>query len=537
MLSDVEELDSRTTLTSRTDTRVSAAEGFRLASVLWPHPEVSGRAEAATAPEFFTDLSLMPVIAAITSGREEYNLAPFFHVPLQTVAAVQYRQAVFKDLESRSIRAPITAFGDSMRGMRGMLEQTQKAYYTPQKQRWFLEAADAYCAAVIRLERDMRQAALRSDGLKALRAFLSAYVSAPAFVALLLEARELKAALAQVRYRLHLEGPRVTVSRYEAAPDYGDQVMRTFEKFRQGNPKDYEFDLPYESRMNPVEAAVLARVALLFPEEFNALARFCEVRSNYLDPILQRFDREVQFYLATLDFFETQRRAGLPYCFPLVSESKQIDCREVFDLSLALQLKSDATRIVRNDFYLHGAERILVVSGANQGGKTTFARTVGQLHYLASLGCPVAAREARLFLVDQILTHFERQESLRTLRSKLEDDLVRIHRMLGSATGRSLLIMNESFSSATLNDALFLGREVMRRVMQRDLICVFVTFLDELSTLGAETVSLVSTVEEGEVSQRTFRIVRMRANGLAYAAAIARKYRLTFREVKERLRS
>lgn len=513
-----------------------AAPSTQFRSVLFGDEAIAQSGDERAEPDFFHDLNLDQIVAAVTAGREEYRLDSFFYTPLADVEAISRRHEVFTDLENAPVHDVIRAFAHSMQDVRAHVAQSEKLYYRYQKERWHLNAVSAYCKAIRRLADDLTQVELTSRGLTGFRDYVTGYSQSEPFVSLVRKTDSLLHDLSDLRYCLLIRGSRITVGRFDGEIEYSGEVLKTFEKFKHANAQDHRVGFPRSVEMNHVESGIVGLVAKINQELFAALDGYHGRHRAFIDGTVGRFDREIQLYLAYLDYLVPLRDAGLKLCYPHVSKSsKEIGVGETFDLALAAKLVRENSRVVCNDFYLAGPERVLVVSGPNQGGKTTLARTFGQLHHLAWLGFPVPGHSARLFLGDQIFTHFEREEDIATLSGKLEDELKRIHLILEAATPDSVLILNESFTSTTVQDAVYLSTEVLDRVTELDALCVCVTFLDELSLLNEKTVSMVSTVDATDPAVRTYRLVRRAADGRAYAIAIAEKYGLTYDSLRRRI--
>lgn len=507
-------------------------------SLLWLNADDVRQDEVV--PAFLADLQLDDIIAAACAGAgaSQERVRGYFMRPARDEQTIAYRQAVMAELEKPALAAPLRAFVAGLQRMRIWEQAARRTDVPPvQAARWFLQAALTYGDCLRTLDATLRTSVLTSAGLMGWQAWLGQYLADPAYLAFENAANRLDADFRAACFNVRLNGNTVEMAACADEADYGAQVVSTFERLRDDAPEAMPAareDAPVD--LNAVEQEILARTAALHPAVFERLLAFRGDHPDFAHEVVCGFEADLGFYLAWQDYLAPMRAAGLPFCYPQVSATDQrVVLREGFDLALATRLVAEGQGVVCNDVELLRGERLLVITGPNQAGKTGIARAIGQAHYLAALGCAVPGRSARVFLCDRIFTHFEREEDLAHQQSKLEDDLVRMHAILAEATPRSLLVLNETFASTTLHDATALGRCVMAELSRRGLLAVFVTFIDELSGFDAHTVSLVGLMRSEEGGGRTYRFQRRKADGRAYALAIAAQYGLSYAQIKERL--
>ena len=511
-------------------------------SVLFPSEESAALPRQKAAPACFRDLNMDKILKPVLQETPELALEEFFYTPLRDPEVIRYRQEIMKELSDGGKRLAIESMVGQITFLRMFMDGLRMKLTTDGKftgkyldMGRLLENASLFSSVVAGLAQSIRGMELHSEGLRNFAAFMAEYAASQKFKDMQDWASRLRENFGKLRYCLYIRENLIRVAPYEGQENYADRVGELFARFRQGDVMDYRRKLKEEPVSEILENKILEMLAHFHPAEFKDLTAFCQEYLHFDDDTLMRFAREIQFYFHWLDFLEPLRQAGLPFCYPVIHEKlddlKAMDC---FDLALAMD---KADKIVTNSFTLTAPEQILIVSGPNQGGKTTFARSFGQIHFLSSLGVSVPGREADIFLCDQVLTHFEREEDLVNLSGKLQDDLMRLHEILEAATDKTVVIINEIFASTTLADALQLGRHMLDALVEKGAPALVVTFLEELVDYGPQTVSMVTTVTNDEKHRRTFRILRQAPDGQAFALQIAARHGLTYEQLERRLKA
>ncbi|HEY7622244.1 MAG TPA: hypothetical protein VH834_20910 [Solirubrobacteraceae bacterium] len=188
---------------------------------------------------------------------------------------------------------------------------------------------------------------------------------------------------------------------------------------------------------------------------------------------------ELAFYLGCLNLREILDRKGEPTCFPepLPQGELALSGQGIYDVCLTLHLEDC---VVGNDLDAD-SRQLVMITGANQGGKSTLLRGLGLAQLMMQSGMFVGSRSLRASISAGVFTHYKREEDTTMRGGKLDEELSRMSGIADQISPHSILLCNESFASTNEREGSEIARQVVRAMLDRQVQVFFVTHMYDLA--------------------------------------------------------
>jgi DNA mismatch repair ATPase MutS len=241
------------------------------------------------------------------------------------------------------------------------------------------------------------------------------------------------------------------------------------------------------------------------------IAHVAAALAQSTDHILSFFSMlrlELAFYIGCLNLRDRLTENKEPICFPEARPigSAIFDTRGLYDVCLSLSMED---RVVGND--VRADDKMLVmITGANRGGKSTFLRSAGLAQLMMQCGMFVPAESFRANLCDGVFTHYKREEDATMNSGKLDEELSRMSAIIGNIRTNSILLLNESFASTNEREGSEIARQIARALLEMGIKVFYVTHLFDLAQGFYRTkmdTALFLRAERLPDGQRTFRLI------------------------------
>nr|WP_319488675.1 DNA mismatch repair protein MutS [uncultured Caproiciproducens sp.] len=207
----------------------------------------------------------------------------------------------------------------------------------------------------------------------------------------------------------------------------------------------------------------------------NALAQSVDHITSFFNMLRT----ELAFYVGCLNLYDQLTQMVEPVSFPIPAAPKERrhSFKGLYDACLALTLKQ---KVVGNDINADSKD-IMIITGANQGGKSTFLRSVGLAQLMMQCGMFVPAESFCANICDGIFTHYRREEDSAMNSGKLDEELSRMSGIVDNLSPNAIVLFNESFAATNEREGSEIARQIICALLEKQIKIVFVTHLYEFA--------------------------------------------------------
>jgi DNA mismatch repair protein MutS len=536
-------------------------------SLLWPDGTGLSQPGAALNPQCVRDLELENILAALTDGRPRQSSIRTVFLNLCTdPVVIAYRQDVLDDLwRNPDFTMQLEALAPELSALELSHISVDRRRSPLQEVAWRLGELEYLVNCVTGLNAVFAQVGgkVRAAGWCTLRDRMAQIVKEPVYQQL---TRELPNLLQTIRAKVsvtigvNLDDQFRPVAATLLSVNAQKFISSTFldrllgnpgEGFKGLGPLHTVPDVPQghgpsgrrgsNRDVNPFMDPLFRDLAQVLDSVCQPVAQALRQYDNLHSGFLTALRNDLAFYLAAVKLMERLRSRGLPVCRPEIVPMTERVCElhEAYSLNLALHQMvhaDDMARIVTNDVHLGDDGRICILTGPNQGGKTTYTQMVGLCQILAQAGLWVPAARARISPVDNIYTHYPVEEQVAKGTGRFGDEAQRLSLIFTRGTRHSLVLLNESLASTNAGESLYIAQDIVRVLRRLGARAIFATHLHELAAdlaaLNASTagdsliVSLVASRREtaDDGARRSYKIAPGPPLGRSYAREIAAHY-------------
>ena len=246
---------------------------------------------------------------------------------------------------------------------------------------------------------------------------------------------------------------------------------------------------------------------------------------------------ELLYYTRWAEYIGKCEKNGWNFCKPETRQDPENTAGMAAEGFCNLKLIGSLTpaEVTFNDLSFDAEKRIYVLTGANRGGKTTITQAVGQLFLLAQGGISVPAQRFSFSPADCVLTHFPADEDKTMDLGRLGEECQRFREMYSACTGKSLLLLNETFSTTSFEEGYYIAVDAVKALLDRGCRVIYNTHMHKLAydldsavNRPGQTGKAVSLVAETTGGKNSFRVRVAPPEGKSFARDIAEKYGVTY---------